>query len=31
MEAGKIVAQGTFDELKAKNENFARQAEIMGL
>ena len=31
MEVGKIVAQGTFDELKANNENFARQAEIMGL
>lgn len=31
MESGKIVAQGTFDELKAKNENFARQAENMGL
>jgi ABC-type multidrug transport system fused ATPase/permease subunit len=31
MESGKIVAWGTFEELKAKNANFARQAETMGL
>jgi len=31
MESGKIVAWGTFEELKAINTNFARQAETMGL
>lgn len=31
LENGKIASHGTFDELKAKNENFAKQAEIMGL
>ncbi len=31
MESGKIVASGTFEELKRSNVNFARQAETMGL
>lgn len=31
MESGKIVASGTFEELKQNNLNFARQAETMGL
>lgn len=31
LEDGKIAAQGTFAELKTRNENFAKQAEIMGL
>jgi ABC-type multidrug transport system fused ATPase/permease subunit len=31
LEDGKILAQGTFSELKTMNANFAKQAEIMGL
>jgi ATP-binding cassette subfamily C protein len=31
MESGRIVAWGTFEELKARNANFAKQAETMGL
>lgn len=31
MEEGKILASGTFEELKSKVPNFAKQAEYMGL
>jgi ABC-type multidrug transport system fused ATPase/permease subunit len=31
MEGGKILAHGTFEELKVSNANFAKQAENMGL
>lgn len=31
LEDGKIIDSGSFDQLKSKNQNFARQAESMGL
>jgi ABC-type multidrug transport system ATPase subunit len=31
MESGKIIAQGTFEQLKIMIPNFNRQASLMGL